>query len=176
MPVVSFAAGLLLAAALQAAGARLVPGLPDYLDLFLVATVLAARHGHPEGGLFAGCAAGWAADALAGGPFGLFGFADAAVGWGAATAARTLVVTRPGSLAALFALAAAAQGLLLVLLALLGLAGPAFPPAFPLAVRVATTVAAGLTWLRLQAWASSVTRRRRRRPSGAIELPKSLLR
>jgi rod shape-determining protein MreD len=173
MPVVRFVAGLLLAAALQAAGARLVPGLPQWIDLFLVATVVAARHGHPEGGLFAGLAAGWAADALSGGPFGLFGFANAAVGYGAATAARNLVVARPGSIAALFALAAAAQAILVLLLALLGVAGPSLPAPLPLLVKVASSAILGLVWVRLQGWVAGRFGRRRGRPSGAHEVPKS---
>ncbi len=173
MPIVRFLAGLLFATALQAAGTRLVPGLPQWVDLFLVVTVIAARHGHPEGALCAGLAAGWAADALSGGPFALFGFANAAVGYGAATAARNLVVARPGSIAALFALSSAAQSLLVLLLVLLGLAGPSHPAPLPLLIKVASSALLGLAWLRLQAQLAGRFRRRRNRPSGSIELPKS---
>jgi len=175
MAAARFLAGLLLAAALQAASARLVPGLTQWIDLFLVVTVVVARRGHPEGALFAGLAAGWTADALSGAPFGLFGFTDAAGGYGAALASRALVVARPGSIASLFALSSAAQSVLVVALAWLGLGGA--PPApLPLLVRVGTTVVLGLLWLQLRASVGSRFARRRGRPSGSIELPKSLLR
>ena len=176
MPVVRFFFGLLLAAALHAVGTRVVPGFPRAVDLFLVTTVVVARHGRPEGGLFAGLAAGYAADALSGGPFGLNGFADAAVGYGAAFAARNLVVARPGSIAALFALGAAAQGALLYLVAALVVAGPARPDLFWLAVKVASSALAGLAWIRLSAAVERRLPGGRARPSGAIETPKSLLR
>lgn len=171
MQIARFLGGLLLAAALQAAGTRLVPGLPQWVDLLLVVTVVAARHGHPEGGLFAGLAAGWAADALSGGPFALFGFANAAVGYAAATAARNLVVARPGSIAALFALASAAQSILVALLALIGLAGPSLPAPLPLLVKVATSALLGLVWLRLRAQVAARFRRRRGRSGGSGEMP-----
>lgn len=173
MRIARFVAGLLLATALQAAGTRLLPGLPQWVDLFLVVTVVAARHGDQEGGLFAGLAAGWAADALSGGPFGLFGFANAAVGYGAATAARNLVVARPGSIAALFALASAAQSILVLLLALVGLAGPSLPASLPLLVKVATSALLGLAWLRLQAQVGARFRRRRGSSGGSGEMPKA---
>lgn len=176
MPVVRFVVGLLLAAALHAVGTRVVPGFPRGFDLFLVTTVVVARHGRPEGGLFAGLAAGYAADALSGGPFGLNGFADAAVGYGAAVAARNLVVARPGSIAALFALSAAAQGALLWLVAALVVAGPSRPDLFWLALKIASSALVGLAWIRL---VEAVERRlpgRRARPSGAVDTSKSLLR
>lgn len=172
MAIVRFLIGLLVATALQAAGTRLVPGLPQWVDLFLVVTVVAARHGHPEGGLFAGLAAGWAADALSGGPFALFGFANAAVGYAAATAARNLVVARPGSIAALFALASAAQSVLVLLLALAGLAGPSLPAPLPLLAKVATSALLGVAWIRLRSTFAARFSRRRNRPSGSVEMPK----
>lgn len=173
MPIVRFLLGLLVATALQAAGTRLVPGLPQWVDLFLVVTVVAARHGHPEGGLFAGLAAGWAADALSGGSFGLFGFANAAVGYAAATAARNLVVARPGSIAALFALASAAQSIVVLLLALGGLAGPSLPAPLALVVKVATSALLGITWVRVRSALGARFSRSRNRSSGSVELPKS---
>jgi rod shape-determining protein MreD len=176
MPAVRFFLGLLLAAALHAVGTRVAPGFPRAVDLFLVTTVVVARHGRPEGGLFAGLVAGYAADALSGGPFGLNGFADAAVGYGAALAARNLVVARPGSIAALFALGAAAQGALLYLVAALVVAGPARPDLLGLALKVGSSALLGLAWIRLAAAAERRLPGRRSRPSGAIETPKSLLR
>lgn len=174
MAVVRFLIGLLLAVALHAGAVRVVPGFAAYVDLFLVATALAARRGHPYGGLCAGLAAGWAADALGGGPFGLYGFANSTVGYAAATAARNLVVANTGSLAALFALAALAQALLLGLVALLGVTGPVPPPLLPAAAKIATSVVLGLTWIALEARVGRHFSSRRNRPSGAIELPKGL--
>lgn len=176
MPVVRFVLGLLLAAALHAVGTRIAPGFPRAVDLFLVTTVVVARHGRPEGGLFAGLAAGYAADALSGGPFGLNGFADAAVGYGAALAARNLVVARPGSIAALFALGAAAQGALLYLVTAFVVTGPARPDLFWLVVRIGSATLAGLSWIRLLAVVEGRLPGRRAGPSGAVETSKSLLR
>ena len=171
MAAVRFLLALAFAAALQAAGTRLLPGWPQWVDLLLVVTVSAARRGHPDAALFAGLAAGWATDALSGGPFGLFGFADAAVGYGAATAARNLVVARSGSIAGLFALSSAAQSVILVLLALGGLAGSSLPSPWALLIKVGTTALLGLVWARLETLVGGRWRRRKSRSSGSFELP-----
>lgn len=176
MAALRFVLGLLLAAALHAVGTRLFPGFPRAVDLFLVTTIVAARHGRPESALFAGLFAGYAADALSGGPFGLNGFADAAVGYGAALAARNLVVARPGSIAGLFALGAAVQGVLLAFVAAFIVEGPARPDLAGLALKIATTALLGLAWVRLRAAVERRLPGRRRRSNGAVETPKSLLR
>lgn len=118
MQFLKFVAALAAAALLHFAGARLLPHFSLAVDLFLLVVALEARHGSPLTGMFAGLAAGLLADGLSGGPYGLYGFADTAVGFGIALAAQQLVVQRTSSLAGVFAAAAAAQQAILAALAL----------------------------------------------------------
>jgi len=168
-----FVAGLVLAVVLHAAATLVAPAFPVYCDLFLVATVVAARHGRIERALVAGSLAGWAADALAGGPFGLYGFADAAVALGTALAARRLTVERSGSLVALFAAAGAAQGIVLRLLGLAVVPDLELPGWLALGVRALVTAGAGPAWIGILAAAGARWRRWRGRPS-SLGLSKSL--
>lgn len=148
MPFVKFLAGLALAAFLHVVGTRLIPVFPLAVDLFLLAAILEARHGRPLGGIFAGLAAGLAADGLTGGPFGLYGFADTAVGYGIARAAQQLVVQRTTSLAAIFAAGAAAQQAILAALSLVFRPEGELPGFEWLLIKVGTTALLGLAWTR----------------------------
>jgi len=170
-----FVLGLGLATVVALVGGHLVPGFAGYADPFLVVAVLAATAVGPLGALAAGSAAGWVADALGGGPFGLFGFTHGAVGYAVALVAQRIVVDRKSSLAGILAAAGAAQGALLAAVGVL-LVGPAgVPSVVELAARVGSTVVLGGAWL--FASRTVVGRwRKRRRKSGGIVLPKSLLR
>ena len=84
MRFLKFVAALAAAALLHFAGARLVPNFSLAVDLFLLVVALEARHGSPLAGMFAGLAAGLLADGLSGGPYGMYGFANTAVGFGIA--------------------------------------------------------------------------------------------
>ena len=171
-----FLAGLALAALATAAGTRLLPGFPSACDLFLVATVAAARHGRLERALVAGSLAGWAADALAGTPFGLFGFTDAAIGYLTALAARRLVVERPGSLVGLFAAAGFAQGIVLVLLGLFVVPEVVeLPGPVAIVLRTATTALLGPAWIRFAAAAGARVRKLLKRPPAGLRPPSSLV-
>jgi rod shape-determining protein MreD len=163
------------AALLQVAATWIYPGWPVVVDLFLVVTVIVARSGRPLQALLAGVAAGWTADALAGGPLGINGFADSAVGYAAALVAQHLVVHRRSSLAGVFAAAAAAQGAMLALLGTIFLAERELPGLEIVALRAATSALAGLVWTQVAGAVGRRFRRRRGRPSGALNLPKSLL-
>lgn len=171
MRFLKFALVLALAAAAQFAGTRLVPAFPLAVDLFLVLTILVARSGRPVDGMLAGLAAGWTADALTVGPFGIHGLADTVVGFATARVAQQLVVQRKSSQALIFAAAAAVHS---GLLALLGLAfDPAreLPSLAWLPVKAAATALLGLAWTGLAGTARARwSRRRRRRPSGTVEL------
>jgi len=148
MGAARFFAGLLAAALLHFVGTRLFPAFPRATDLFLLVAVLEARRGHPVGGMLAGLAAGLAADGVTGGPYGLFGFADTAVAFGVAAAARQLVVQRTTSLAALFAAAAAAQQAIVAALALVFRPGAELAAPEWLLARVVSTALLGLAWTR----------------------------
>lgn len=164
--VLRFLAGLALAALGQAAGTRLVPGFAGMVDFFLVATVVAGRHGRLERALVAGSLAGWAADALAGTPFGFFGFANALVGFLVAVAAHRLVFDQPGSLLALFAAAGAAHGLVATGLGLV-LAEAALPGPGAIVLRALTTALLGPLWIHLlESGGRRFGRLLRRRPGG----------
>jgi rod shape-determining protein MreD len=174
MTAVRFALGVVLAAFVHLAGTAVWSGFPVVADPFLVAAVVAGLAGRPERALVAGTVAGWAADALAGGPFGLYGFADAAVAYATALAAQRIVVDRPATAAGLFAAAAGAQGGLLMALGLVFRgAGETLAP-LELLLRGATTAALGLGWLALARAAASRWRRRGRRPSGGVSTSKAL--
>jgi len=175
MIALRFVAGLALALLLHVGATWVYPGFPRIVDLFLVATVAAARSGRAERGLLAGSLAGWVRDVLSGGPLGLYGFADAAVGYMTALVAQRLVVQRRISLAGVFAAAAAAQGLLLALLGWLVVGGSELPRPLDLGLRVATTAAAGVSWTELAGGVSRSWLRRRNRPSGSLRIDKSLL-
>jgi len=169
--VLRFALALAAATALHFAGTRLFSAFPLAADLFLVLTVLVARSGRPVDAMFAGLAAGWTADALTVGPFGIHGLVDTVVGFATARVAQQLVVQRKSSQALVFAAAAAVHS---GLLALLGLAfDPAreLPSLVWLPVKAATTALLGLAWSGLaETGRARWTRRRRRRRSGTVEI------
>lgn len=146
MRFLKFVAGLTIAALLHFAGARLIPNFSQAVDLFLLVVALEARHGSPMAGMFAGLAAGLLADGLSGGPFGLYGFANTAVGFGIARAAQQLVVQRTTGLAGVFAAGAAAQQAILAALALVFRDHAELPDPLWLLVKVGTTALLGLAW------------------------------
>ncbi|KAB2961789.1 MAG: rod shape-determining protein MreD [Thermoanaerobaculia bacterium] len=173
MAVLRFLLALAAVALLHFLGTGMWARFPLAVDLFLVLAVMVGREGRPLPAMFAGMFAGWAADALSGGPFGLHGLADCAVAFGTALVAQQLVVQRRSSLAAIFAAAAAVQGLLLTLLAWVFLPGQESPSPVWLAVRAGSTALLGLAWTALAgAFGRRVSARRRRRASGTLNLPR----
>ncbi|HEX9798553.1 MAG TPA: rod shape-determining protein MreD [Thermoanaerobaculia bacterium] len=175
MTAISFALGVALAALVQLVGTALWSGFPAVADPFLVAVVIAALAGRPERALVAGTLAGWTADVLSGGPFGLYGFADAAVAYAAALAAQRIVVDRRATAAALLAAAAVAQGALLVALGFVFRGGGEAVAPLTLLARVGSTAALGLAWLALARGVAARWRRRGRSTGGGAP-PRSLLR
>jgi rod shape-determining protein MreD len=170
VPVARFVLALAAAALAAVAGARLSPFFPLAVDPFLLLAAVVARSGRPLPALLGGTAAGWAADALSGGPFGLFGLADGLVAYGTARAAQQLVVQRKSSLAAIFGAAAAAQGAIVALLGLAFAPGRELPSPLWLAVRVGSTALLGLAWTFLAAAVGRRYATRRRRPAGTVRL------
>lgn len=146
MRFLRFLGALAAAALMHFLGTRLWPAFPQAVDLFLLVAALEARHGHPATGMLAGLSCGWTMDAIAGGPFGLFGLADTVVGYFTARAAQQLVVQRTSGLTALFAAGAAAQQVILSGLAMLFRDQVELPDPRWLAVKVAATALLGLAW------------------------------
>ena len=144
MRALRFAVAMLVAALLQFVGMQLFPWFTLAVDFFLVIAVFNALDGSALAGMLGGCVAGLLTDALTGGPFGLFGFANTVVGFGTATAAVRLVIQRASSSMLVFSLAAAAQQAVVLILALLLLPLPGAPDVRWIAVKVATSGVLGL--------------------------------
>jgi rod shape-determining protein MreD len=135
---IRFAAGLALAVLVYAAGVRIAPASVQAVDLFLVVAVLNALDGNAFAGLAGGLAAGLAQDALTGGLFGLYGFADTLIGYATARAAQRLVIERASGVLPVVAVATVVQQAVVVGLAWLLLPDPRFPDPRWLAVRALT--------------------------------------
>ena len=171
MRFLKFVAALAAAALLHFAGARLLPDFSLAVDLFLLVVALEARHGSPLAGMFAGLAAGLLADGLSGGPYGMYGFANTAVGFGIALAAQQLVVQRTTGLVGVFAAAAAAQQALLAALALVFRDHAELPDPLWLLVKVATTALLGIAWTASANALASRLKFRRANRATKIQLP-----
>lgn len=109
MGALRFLLGLAAAAAVHMVASRITGHFAVAVDLFLVVALYVARSGHLPGAIAAGSVAGWVTDALTGGPFGLFGFADTIVAYVTAFASRRLVIERPLGIFLLHVLAVAVQ-------------------------------------------------------------------
>lgn len=143
MRLVRFFVGLLVAAVLHFVGVRLFDNFSSAIDVFLVVALFNALGGSPLAGLLGGLATGWCADVMTGGLYGIYGFCNTLVGYGAAVASQRLVIQKTGGVFLLFSLGAAVQQLLLV--ALLRLLSPETEPPGPawLLVLLATAGASG---------------------------------
>lgn len=164
MKLLELAAGLTGALIVHFLGVRLFDDFSSAIDVFLLVTLFNALSGNLLSGLFGGLAAGWLADVVTGGLYGLHGFANTVVGYGGALAAQKLVVQKPTSVFLLFALGAAGQQFLLVGLSLLLQPGSIEPQPIWLAVKFASVGAVGALgfWLRRRAlgWRSAWRRNR----------------
>ena len=144
MRAASVGLGFLVAALLQLAGVTAWPEFPLAFDLVLVAVVFSARDGRVVAALLLGSAGGLLADALAGGPLGLNGFADTLVAYTTARVAQQLVVERPSGVLLVFTLASALQQALLAALGVLLLPSVQLPAAPWMVARALSTGLAGL--------------------------------
>ncbi len=143
MAVVRFLLALAAAALLHLLGSRISGHFPVVVDLFLVVALWAARSGHLTAAIAAGSAAGLVTDALTGGPFGLYAFADTIVAYATAFAARRLVIERAFGVFLLHAMAVAVQqAVILGLLRALS-AGPSLPGLTFVGFRMLATGALG---------------------------------
>lgn len=134
-----FAGALLIALLTHLIGARYLADWSNVLDLMLVVLVFNALDGDTLGGLVGGLVAGWATDAIAGTPFGLFGAVDTIIGYGAAFAVQRLVIQRAAGAALFFAVAALCQQGLLFGLSLWLLVTPESSAYAWLPIKVAAT-------------------------------------
>lgn len=144
MRALRFAIALVVVALLQFAGMQVVSWFSLAVDFFLVILVFHALDGETLAGTLGGMVAGWIADALTGGPFGLFGLANTIVGYGVAATAQRLVIQRASSSLLIFSLAAAAQQAMVLGMSLLLLPNPEAPDLRWIVVKVVTTGVLGL--------------------------------
>ena len=144
MRALRFIVALGIAAILQFVGMQLFPWFTLAVDFFLVIAVFHAMDGATVAGMLGGCLAGLLTDALTGGPFGLYGFANTVVGYGTAHTALRLVIQRASSSLLVFCVAAAAQQAIVLALALLLLPMPGAPDLGWIVVKVVTTGVLGL--------------------------------
>ncbi len=169
MRLLRLALALASAAGIHALGTRLAPAFPQAVDLFLLVAVLPALDGRYPWAIAGGTAAGLAADALSGAPFGLHGFADTITAYATAFAAQRLVVERASGVWLVCALATAAQQALLVGLGLVILPRPVFPSWIWVLIKAVANGSVGaLLWTaggrlaaRLEGWRHSRTARLR---------------
>jgi len=133
------AIALAVATLLHVVGVSLFPQFSLAVDLFLVIAVFNAMDGDSVAGMLGGMVAGLVTDGVTGGYFGLFGIANTVVGYGTAITAQRLVIQRPASSLLVFAVAAAAQQLILLGISLLFLADADLPQYSWILVKVGTT-------------------------------------
>jgi rod shape-determining protein MreD len=159
-----FLAALTVALLVHLVGVRLWPAFPRVVDVFLVVVVLHALDGESLPGMLGGLAAGLVNDALSGGLYGLYGFADTLVGYGTARIAQRLVIQRSAGVLGIVAFAAAAQQAVLVVLAFLLQTDPGLPQPGWVAARAAVCGAVGMAChVAGRRWRRAVESRRRGR-------------
>jgi len=143
-----FALALAVATLLHVAGVSLFPQFSLAVDFFLVIVVFNAMDGDSVAGMFGGMVAGMVTDGVTGGYFGLFGIANTIIGYGTAITAQRLVIQRAASSLLVFAVAAAAQQLILLGISLLFLTDADLPQYSWILVKVGTTgLLGGLLYL-----------------------------
>ncbi len=164
MTALKLLAGLAAAVLVHLALMQVWPDLARMVDVFLVLVVLQGLGGSSLASLFVGLLVGLAHDTLTGNPFGLFGFADTIVGYGAARLAQRLVIQRPTGVLAVVGFASVLQEAVVVALMVMLLPDPELPTPLAVALRAGLSgtigmvvYVAGSRWRR-----GSETRRRNR--------------
>jgi rod shape-determining protein MreD len=156
-----YVASLLVALLVHTLGVWLIPEYGRAVDLFLVLTVLYGLRGDSLGGLAGGLTAGLVEDVLTAGPFGLHGFANTLVGYGAARLAQRLVIERPSGVFLLTAAGSAVQQALLASLVLLLLPERELPAPMWIGIRAAVCGVIGMVvFIATQRWRSGAETRR----------------
>lgn len=166
MSALRFFAAVAAAVLFHLLGVRLIPNFTMFLDVFLVVVVLYGLEGESLPALFAGLFIGLVHDSLTGGPFGLFGFADTIIGYGAARLAQRLVIQRATGVLALVSFAAVAQQAIFVGLAFLLLPAPEVPNPVWVAIRAGACGLLGMSiYIASARWRRAAEARRRGRAS-----------
>jgi len=148
-------------------GVRMIPNFALLFDVFLVVVVLYGLESSSLAALFAGLFLGLVYDSFNGpSSFGLFGFADTIIGYGAARLAQRLVIQRATGVLALVSFAVVAQQALVVGLEFLLLPLPVVPNPLWVALRAGVCGLLGmLIHVASAHWRRSSEARRRGRMS-----------
>lgn len=158
--------GLVIATLLRSAIGAVLPAAVELVDPFIVVVVWLSVGRSPLAAQLIGLAVGLSTDVFAGGPFGLHGFADTAVGYTVARFAQHLLMRQPRTLALVFALAVVAQQTLIAALEVLLVPVAVVPSPTSVAIRIVLTTLLGLAWLQVEgAGTASLERQRRERAS-----------
>jgi rod shape-determining protein MreD len=166
LSVLKFFAAVAAAVLFHLLGVKLSSNFTLVLDVFLVVVVLYGLEGNSLAALFAGMFVGLVHDSLTGAPFGLFGFADTIIGYGAARLAQRLVIQRATGVLAVVAFASALQQAIVVGLAFLLLPAPELPSPLWVAVQAGACGVLGLAvYIASGHWRRTADARRRGRMS-----------
>ena len=164
MRALKFLAALAVALVIHLVGVRLWADFPRVFDVFLVVVVLHALDGESLPAMLGGLVAGLLHDALSGGLYGMYGFADTLVGYGTARLAQRLVIQRSTGVLGVVAFVTAAQQTALVVLAFLLQTAPGLPEPGWVAARAAACGLLGMAaHAGLRRWRRAVEARRRGR-------------
>lgn len=156
MAFLRYLLGLLAATAVYTIGQKIHPEAGLVLDPFLILVVYHGLATRPGWDSLGGATAGLVHDALTGGAFGVFGFADTVVAYTAGRLRGQLVLQRAWRIAVFFGLMALAQRTLVTLLLFLFATDAEIaPPWSALVIAIATAV--------LGAWVFAFARRLRAR-------------
>jgi rod shape-determining protein MreD len=161
-----FLVALLAVVAIHTLGSHLMEPFPRAFNVFLVLIILNAIPGHSMKGLSGGLAAGLVKDALSGGPYGLYGFADIIIGYATARAAQRVEVSGAFVVAVVATAASVLEEFVLASLTALLFPGSGAPAIQWTLLRIVTTaiLAGSLFALRRHGRQAWERRRRRERP------------
>jgi rod shape-determining protein MreD len=161
---------LLLAGVIQLAAVTFFPRIGLWVDLPLVVVLRFALVAEPAGALLAGLASGLFKDAIWGGLYGLFGFADTLVAYWVSRASRNFVLEGIGVILLTGAAAAAAQQGVMLILVLLFQENPELPSTEIILARILSTGVLTLAFGSFQRRWQRFWERRRHMRAGRIRL------
>ncbi|NJL27332.1 MAG: rod shape-determining protein MreD [Thermoanaerobaculia bacterium] len=144
LQLVRFVVALAIAAAIQVLGLEIHGGFARVADPFLIVAVFVSLPGRPVAAMFAGSATGLACDALAGGSFGLHGFANTLTAYLSARLGQRLMAQQPFQVMLLFMLAGVFQQALVTLAGFLLVADSELPELWEVLARMVSTGLGGL--------------------------------
>lgn len=144
MPLVKLIAALAVAVAVQVLGLKIHGGFMRVTDPLLIVAVFVSLKGRPVAAMFAGSLCGLASDALAGGSFGLHGFANTLTAFLGARLGQRLMAQQPFQVMLLFMLAAVVQQALVTFAGFLLVAGSELPVLWEAVARMVSTGLGGL--------------------------------